>query len=334
MAPPTEMIAQALVVAAMLHAGCKTDLSRFECDGNVACDLMPGGQCLPTPDGVNSCAYPGDCPGGLVWRDDGALDGQCVSGSAVDASPDVADAGQPDASPAQPDADTGQPGQDMVLVPEGAFMMGCNPAVEDTGYCSTAGAADQLPYHQITLRAFHIDRFELSKAKYKLCVDAGTCASVPNLSVSPNQPVEVRWSEARTYCEWRGARLPTEAEWEKAARGTDGRRFAWGNDAATCALANVADCMLGLVDVDTYRSSASPYGAVSMNGNVWEWVFDGYRADYYSMSPPANPEGPGHGGNILRSKRGGDRLTSSPRVSLRGSGDVTSSDKAGVRCAF
>jgi sulfatase modifying factor 1 len=315
-------------------AGCKTDLDPFACAGDTACDLSTGGRCLQAANGP-TCAYPGPCPSGLVWRDDGALDGECVDPSVVAGTPD-AGAVEPDGPSGPADAMVDLPGDDMVVVPAGPFKMGCNPAAELEGnYCATAAAADQLPYHEVTLREFNIDRLETSKAEYKRCVDAGGCGSISGLSVRPNEPVVVRVSEARTYCEWRGARLPTEAEWEKAARGTDERRFPWGNEDVTCALANVGTCMLGYVDVETYSNSASPYGAISMVGNVWEWVSDGYKADYYSMSPPSNPEGPGHGGNILRVKRGGDLNVSGPRASLRGFGDVTDPEaKAGIRCAF
>lgn len=317
-------------------AGCKTDLDPFACGGDTACDLSTGGRCLQGANGP-TCAYPGPCPSGLVWRDDGALDGECVDPSVVAGAPDAGTIdGQPDGSSGPADAMVDLPGDDMVFVPAGAFKMGCNPAAETaSNYCATATASDQLPYHEVSLREFYIDRLETSKAEYKKCVDAAGCASIPDLSVRPNEPVEVTWARARTFCEWRGARLPTEAEWEKAARGTDERRYPWGNDDATCALANIGSCMLGHVDVATYTNSASPYGAISMVGNVWEWVFDGYKADYYNMSPPSNPEGPGHGSNILRTKRGGDLNVSAPRVSLRGFGDVTDSQaKAGIRCAF
>jgi sulfatase modifying factor 1 len=318
------------VVAAV--AGCRTDLGAFACAEDTACDLSAGGRCLQGANGP-TCAYPGQCPSGLVWRDDGALDGECVDPAVVAGG---SDGGQPDGPSGPADAMVDLPGDDMVFVPAGPFKMGCNPAAETEGnYCSSPTAADQLPYHEVTLRAFYIDRLETSKAEYKKCVDAAVCPSVPDLGVRPNEPVLGVFSRARTFCEWRGARLPTEAEWEKAARGTDERRYPWGNDEISCALANVGICMLGYVDVETYTNSASPYGAISMVGNAWEWVSDGYKADYYSMSPAANPEGPGHGGIILRVKRGGDLNVDVPRVSLRGFGDVTDGEaKAGIRCAF
>jgi len=199
-------------------------------------------------------------------------------------------------------------GVKMVVVPAGDFIMG-----SDDFY-------NAKPAHTVYLDTFYIDKYEVNNAAYKLCEKAGLC----NAPVNPNTfsrygyysdpkyvnyPVEnISWDSASAYCKWVGGRLPSEAEWEKAARGIDGRSYPWGN-VFDQTKANIHDPLhdkLGNFDVtsvDSYPEGASVYGAFNMLGNVQEWVNDWY-ADYDSSnSPLSNPKGPSNG--TVRVLRGG-----------------------------
>lgn len=168
---------------------------------------------------------------------------------------------------------------DRVAVPAGVFVQG-----------STRGADDERPARKERLPAFKIDRTEVTRAMYARCVEAKKCAVPPmDLAVDPDLPVtQVTWKEARAFCAFAGGRLPTEAEWEKAARGADGREYPWGNE-PECSRGNwgnfdgegpCAETNPGRpVPVGQYPAGASPYGVLDMGGNVWEWVADAYDLD-------------------------------------------------------
>jgi formylglycine-generating enzyme required for sulfatase activity len=203
------------------------------------------------------------------------------------------------------------PKADSVLVPAGEFLMGSTDA--DSSADSTA-----KPQHKVYLDAFKIDRTEVTNAMYGKCVQTGACQA-PSSSGSrkhssyygnsqyANYPViHVTWNDALAYCTWVGGRLPTEAEWEKAARGADGRIYPWGNEPPDKQRCNFHGDVGDTTPVGAYPAGASPYGALDMAGNVWEWVADRYQADYYAVAPARNPPGPAVGDS--RVLRGGSWL--------------------------
>jgi formylglycine-generating enzyme required for sulfatase activity len=225
----------------------------------------------------------------------------------------------------------------MVCVPAGRFLMGSTDADGEA-------QDDEKPQHTVTLDAFFIDRTEVTNAQYQRCVDAGVCLVADMNSYDPqgkpNHPViEITWNDARIYCDWAGARLPTEAEWEKAARGTDGRIYPWGNQAPDCSLANYwgkdGGCTGHTMPVGSYPAGTSPYGLQDMAGNAWEWIADWYEYAYYGASPERNPTGPESG--RYRIVRGGSWTQSSPRWYIRAANRATDdpslrSPGVGFRC--
>ncbi|MCP9452718.1 MAG: SUMF1/EgtB/PvdO family nonheme iron enzyme [Nitrospira sp.] len=182
---------------------------------------------------------------------------------------------------------------EMVFVPAGKFTRGSNLA------------DDEKPVRQIYLNAFYIDKYEVTVGQYARYLEATDMEEPPDWNIM-NQPqhqrrpvVNVSWEDAVNYCKWAGKRLPTEAEWEKAARGTDGRIYPWGNEAPTRLHANYGrkewDDHFALTPVGSFEAGKSPYGAYDMAGNAWEWVFDWYDHDFYKTSPDKNPIGPAKG---------------------------------------
>lgn len=214
----------------------------------------------------------------------------------------------------------------MRAVPAGEFTMGFE------GYGND---------HKVTLDAYFIDQYEITNAAYKRCVDAGQCIQ-PYYSETFGKPefddfpvTNVDWNMSDTYCAWRGARLPSEAEWEKAARGTDGRTYPWG-EGISCDKASYDDkkCEGNVTKVGSYENGKSPYGVYDMTGNVEEWVNDWYDNNYYKDSPAHNPPGPASG--KTRITRGGTYFNSGSSLTtyLRSENDPKHADAyTGFRCA-
>jgi formylglycine-generating enzyme required for sulfatase activity len=186
---------------------------------------------------------------------------------------------------------TDSAGVPYVYVPAGEFLMGSLDSVGDD---------NEHPQHTVYLDAFWIMQTEVTNAQYAKCVDAGACSAPDNSrwqdAAYADHPVtDVDWNQATEYAAWVGGRLPTEAEWEKAARGTDGRTYAWGEEQPDQSLANCCGFVNDTTPVGSYPAGASTYGALDMAGNVWEWTADWYDSGYYSRSPVQNPTGPSSG---------------------------------------
>ena len=179
--------------------------------------------------------------------------------------------------------------ESMSLIPRGEFVMGSNDH------------ADEMP-HNVVVDAYYIDKFEASNKDYKEFMKAtGHAAPAywddPRLN-NPEQPVVgVNWYDASKFCEWKGKRLPTEAEWERAAKGPRGSHYPWGHKLDP-EKANYGQNHGKTMPVDSYPNGASDYGVYNMAGNVFEWVSDWYDPNYFEVSPALNPQGPGSGVNF------------------------------------
>lgn len=238
---------------------------------------------------------------------------------------------RPTPAPAGAEAPTAPPVHEMMVeIPAGEFTMG-----------NDAGDDDEKPAHTVTLEAFEIDLFEVTNAEFAKFVEAtgyqteaekaGEAGWRAYAEGKDNHPVvKVTWNDANAYCQWLGKRLPTEAEWEKAARGTDGRTYPWGNEWDP-AKANVKESgFRGTIAVGSLGEGASPYGVFDMAGNVWEWT-----ADWYQAYPGSTYQSE-YFGEKFRVTRGGGWFQEADKVTTfnRSATDPkAANDDLGFRCA-
>lgn len=240
----------------------------------------------------------------------------------------------------------GKDGASMVVIPEGPFLMGSNE-----------GSGNERPEHTVWLKSFAIDQYEVTVALYSKFLASAKHGPPPTwdeeatVSAANRPAVGLSWHDAEAYCKWAGKRLPTEAEWEKAARGTDGRRYPWGfmqpfvdianynrgawvSDAIT--LVAVTSGLEGMsVRHGTKEGGKSPYGLFHMAGNAAEWVADWYDREYYQKSPEKNPTGPETGDKrVIRGGSWAD-VPMGLRTTARISAEPDFQDRTlGVRCAM
>jgi len=304
-----------------------SDRARLQMGGELRVAMGAQGQAFPIGDvwrmikendtwrwcGTDSGVMP-------LSQDALAIAGTAASGPTPTPAPSVT----PSGSTIEVDA------KETVLIPAGDFQMGCSPDDNECQYI-------EQPLHTVSLDAYRIDKYEVTNARYKECVDAGACTpphgteSVSHFiyydsaAFADFPVINVDWSQADAFCRWDEGRLPSEAEWEKAARGSeDTRIYPWGNDAPDATLLNFDMNVGDTIAVGSYPAGASPYGVMDMSGNVKEWVNDWGQDDYYSVSPPANPQGPATGtyrmlrgssfGNNSRNVRASPRGVNYPGV--------------------
>ena len=211
-------------------------------------------------------------------------------------------------------------GSVMITIPAGKFIMG-----------SDDGQDNEKPAHTVYLDTYQIGKYEVTVAQYrKFC--SATGKKMPKANECDWTPVvNVTWFDAEAYCKWAGGRLPTEAEWEKAAKGTDGRTYPWGDRWDKNKCANHALNLTSTAPVGSYPAGASPYGCMDMAGNVWEWCADWYGPGYYRTSPSRNPRGSSKGSSRVLRGGGWNPSDSDNRCACRyGSGP----DLYGSYCGF
>jgi len=254
----------------------------------------------------------------------------------------------------------------MVYVPGGEALLGSDDAEVDLalelcnkyyGACEREWFEGEQPVHTVSLDSFWMDRTEVTNAQYRRCVEAGGCTAPASSSSDTrlsyygdsaydNYPViYVSWSQASAYCQWAGARLPTEAEWEYAARGPEGRRYPWGNDYDGARLNSCdVNCEYDWADraywdghadtapVGSYPDGASWCGALDLAGNVWEWMADYFGE--YSSERQVNPTGPASGSlRVLRGDAADGTRSVSRNTARHGMSPSRTYEYTGFRCA-
>ncbi|MGH7207546.1 MAG: formylglycine-generating enzyme family protein [Nitrospiraceae bacterium] len=241
---------------------------------------------------------------------------------------------------------------EMVLIPAGWFIMGSDKKVDKNAYLP------EFPQRKVSLDAFEIDKFEVTTVQFLKFVLATDRPPLLDWryeggnfqeAMALHPVMHVSWYDADAYCKWAGKRLPTSAEWEKAARGEDGRIYPWGNQPAGLSRANFGRTGLSgpvrdrperlllyppIISVDKYENAVSPYGIFQMAGNVAEWTADWYDPNYYKTAPNRNPKGPERG--TQKAFRGGGWIDSTPSVrpaQRNGADPNTKMNWLGFRCA-
>lgn len=247
------------------------------------------------------------CPGG-----EGDDEASGTSGSESETSTSMPETG----------SETGEPGDDdLIAIPGGSFEMGCLAG-------ETECDVDNQPAHTVTLSPYAIETTEVTVAAYTACVEAGGCSEPTTgapcsygIALAAQHPINcVTWQQAVDYCTWKGRRLPSEAEWEFAARSNSGRLYPWGSAEASCSFAHMFQMMSeqstfgcdtnDTAPVGSYPTGVSAFGLLDMAGNVEEWTADWYAETYYAESPGTDPSGPSEG--TMRVVRGGDWYDASP----------------------
>jgi formylglycine-generating enzyme required for sulfatase activity len=241
---------------------------------------------------------------------------------------------------------------EMVMIPAGTFIMGSDKKVDRNAYPA------EFPQRKVYLDAYEIDKFEVTTVQFLKFVLAANRAPLIDWqydggnfqeTMASHPVMHVSWFDADAYCKWAGKRLPTSAEWEKAARGEDGRIYPWGNEPAGLSRANFGRTGLSgpvrdrperlllyppIISVDKYENAVSPYGLFQMAGNVAEWTADWYDPHYYKRAPDRNPKGPETG--TQKAFRGGGWIDSTPSVrpaQRNGTDPSTKMNWLGFRCA-
>ena len=241
---------------------------------------------------------------------------------------------------------------EMVKIPAGTFLMGSDKKVDRNAY------QPEFPQRKVYLDAYEIDKYEVTTVQFLKFVLATDRKPLIDWQYEggnfqetmANHPVmHVSWFDADAYCRWAGKRLPTSAEWEKAARGEDGRIYPWGNEPAGLSRANFGRTGLSgpvrdrperlllyppIISVDKYDNGVSPYGVFQLAGNVAEWTADWYDPHYYKTAPDRKPKGPEKG--TQRAFRGGGWIDSTPSVrpaQRNGTDPNTKMNWLGFRCA-
>ena len=242
--------------------------------------------------------------------------------------------------------------EDMVTIPAGTFMMGSDKKIDRNAYPA------EFPQRKVYLDAYEIDKYEVTTVQFLKFVLATNRAPLIDWqydggnfqeTMASHPVMHVSWFDAEAYCAWAGKRLPTSAEWEKAARGEDGRIYPWGNEPAGLSRANFGRTGLSgpvrdrperlllyppIISVDKYENAVSPYGVFQMAGNVAEWTADWYDPSYYKKAPDRNPKGPEKG--TQKAFRGGGWIDSTPSVrpaQRNGTEPNTKMNWLGFRCA-